>query len=1161
MESGQVLAGRYLVQNRIGKGQGGVVYACLDTQTNTRVAIKTHATQRPGMFDIERTALRALEHPHLLRMLDAGIDGTTTFVVSELASGGSLEDLAKPLPPEMLRTLAEQLLQALGFLHGQEILHGDVKTENILIASLERPVFKLGDFGLARRTKDAALGLLGASPAFMAPELIRGSIADERSDLYALGITLYECAFGVLPFVDTNPKALQMRHLTEEPPHFAAAHDLPSRFIELLRKLLAKEPAARPSNALEALAYWRGEESAVPQWVPQRLGVLIGREPELSVLEQAAAEPFAVVAIGGPPGIGKTRLLQELALRRELRGTPSFWWGPDGLSGKFGASSLLEERPVQTATLDSTTDRVKEMALQRAAALAERLGTGPWVLILDDIDSAPAWFHDAAGSFVRGAASDDGTGRLVCVSGRDQALELTRSWLEAGELESPREVRLEAWGDEDLHGALSALFGARAVDAALVAAVREASGGVPSDVEAAAQQLVAKQLLRVDPAGAITVAPDIRPDQLIGSARTWIAAALESRTAAERKLLNALAFLRSPASMAFLERLDENPAAKLTALVRHGLVSAQTIEDVQYYAVVSAAVRAAITKQIATEALRKGHDRIADVLDAHPNLAPSEDTDFHRASGSDLKRAYVAVETLASRARPEIVADLCGTLLDAWPAAHDPASRVRVILWQLEALRHLGALDAVVRLGEAALPSATDPEIAQAIRNRVAEALLCRAESERALELLAVVSPGPLAADASALRARAFSNLGLHARAATICETTLRAISPENPAYDAIVEAWALSLTDLGRARDAEDPVRDLVRRREPGGPSLAVATHVTTLGNVVFYQGRFREAETVFLRAHSMLVALGDRLGLVRVLNGLAASTAELGRFTEARKRLLEAIHLCRRLGDPAALAYSHTNLAHFSLPLARYAEGLQHAASGEQLAERLNDLPNLIGARKGRAWIWARLGQDERAEQDARWVLGQSPGGIDAGHALMTLFEVALNRETLDVAKAKLDEAAAIFEAIGAADESIHALVARARLAVGTGEHGTAVELAHDAIGQAEAVGIYLARVGAKAVLCEAALGVDPGAAAQLATELLNEVLPAGLRETAWQLQHVLARSAMQQHDCAGAKAYYQQALVLLQAIATELPAELANSYLDRPDTRRLLDEFSSL
>ena len=123
----------------------------------------------PGSkLDVESATLRSLEHPHLLRILDAGAEHGRTFVVTELVSGGALDEVRKPLAPDVLQALASQMLEALAFLHAQRILHGDVKTENILTASLVPPHFKLADFGLAQSKSIPAGKLFAASSKFSA---------------------------------------------------------------------------------------------------------------------------------------------------------------------------------------------------------------------------------------------------------------------------------------------------------------------------------------------------------------------------------------------------------------------------------------------------------------------------------------------------------------------------------------------------------------------------------------------------------------------------------------------------------------------------------------------------------------------------------------------------------------------------------------------------------------------------------------------------------------------------------------------------------------------------------------------------------------------------------------------------------------------------------
>src|SRR5262245_40083296 len=180
LRTGDRIGGRYVVERSLGAGGGGDVFLCRDDVNRARVAVKLLQAHDRDPLGIERAGLLSVDHPRLVRMLHSGAHAGAGFVVSELVEGGSLADVAKPLEPQQLHELAAQMLDGLAFLHGLGILHGDVKTENIFVVSLDPPQFKLGDFGLASRLKDLTPGGFRGSLYFTAPEAIRGEPLDER---------------------------------------------------------------------------------------------------------------------------------------------------------------------------------------------------------------------------------------------------------------------------------------------------------------------------------------------------------------------------------------------------------------------------------------------------------------------------------------------------------------------------------------------------------------------------------------------------------------------------------------------------------------------------------------------------------------------------------------------------------------------------------------------------------------------------------------------------------------------------------------------------------------------------------------------------------------------------------------------------------------------
>ncbi|MEU9375994.1 serine/threonine-protein kinase [Streptomyces sp. NPDC048255] len=254
-DDGQLLAGRYQLTHLLGQGGMGAVWRARDAQLARDVAVKE--LRLPGhlqdaeranwiaRLDREARAAARLKHPGIVTVYDriAGADGRP-WIVMELVTGGSLADLIEargPLPPQEVADIGLQVAAALSAAHRMGITHRDIKPANIL---LEESRAVLTDFGIAAVEGDATLtatGMIMGTPAFMAPEQIRGLPATAESDLWSLGATLYAAVEGRAPFTATTPSAVLVAVATEDPAPTVQAGPL----APVLGGLLRKNPAER----------------------------------------------------------------------------------------------------------------------------------------------------------------------------------------------------------------------------------------------------------------------------------------------------------------------------------------------------------------------------------------------------------------------------------------------------------------------------------------------------------------------------------------------------------------------------------------------------------------------------------------------------------------------------------------------------------------------------------------------------------------------------------------------------------------------------------------------------------------------------------------------------------------------------------------------------
>lgn len=257
----------YTLLEPIGKGGWGTVYRGIQHSTGREVAIKIlreevqhypHVVER---FRREARAVSALQHPNIVTLHDFGYTSENrAFMVMELVRGESLDSVIRShgaLPVHMVLLIARQVAQALAAAHDQSIIHRDIKPHNIMVSELNHSAFfvKVLDFGVAKWTGDTtaltAEGKVFGTPEYISPEAARNLPVDARSDLYSLGILLYEMLTGTLPFQADSALALAMMHVQEPPPKFPEGLSIPQELQNLVFSLLAKAPSERPSSAKE----------------------------------------------------------------------------------------------------------------------------------------------------------------------------------------------------------------------------------------------------------------------------------------------------------------------------------------------------------------------------------------------------------------------------------------------------------------------------------------------------------------------------------------------------------------------------------------------------------------------------------------------------------------------------------------------------------------------------------------------------------------------------------------------------------------------------------------------------------------------------------------------------------------------------------------------
>jgi eukaryotic-like serine/threonine-protein kinase len=273
-----LLADRYLLESRIAAGGMATVWLARDEVLARPVAVKllhphlARGTSFLQRFKQEAIAAARLSHPRIVSIFDTGTesgsdeDSARPFIVMEYCSGGTLASLLVnegPLDPNRAVAVASDICDALGHAHRFGIIHRDVKPANILLTD-EREL-KVADFGIAKAAFDTAdltqTGSILGSVAYTSPEQVEGAEPDQRSDIYAMGVLLYELLAGRPPFAAESHLRVAMAHVHDEPPSLRGLRaQIPRRTEQVVMKALAKDPDERFSSA-EDMRLALGESS------------------------------------------------------------------------------------------------------------------------------------------------------------------------------------------------------------------------------------------------------------------------------------------------------------------------------------------------------------------------------------------------------------------------------------------------------------------------------------------------------------------------------------------------------------------------------------------------------------------------------------------------------------------------------------------------------------------------------------------------------------------------------------------------------------------------------------------------------------------------------------------------------------------------------------
>jgi tetratricopeptide (TPR) repeat protein len=871
--------GRYQVQALLGEGGQKRVFLARDSQLDRDVVIGLLNGRCVEADTFQRLCLEAKamarldEHPNVVTVFDIGEEDGNRYIVTQYVRGGSVADLlsaCKPQPLELPKAMriAAQTCRALAHSHAHAILHRDVKPANVWL--MPDGTVKLGDFGLALSLDGAQLAredMRVGTAAYIAPEQALGSEVGPQSDLYALGVMLYEMAAGRRPFYGDTALAVVSQHVNSRPVapswHNPAIGEVLDR---LILELLAKSPADRPTSAavvadaLDAMLIASAPsplKEAEPAPVRQRTsldrlasGVFVGRTQEIAQLreglEAALAGRGQLLLVSGEPGSGKTRLTEELTTYARMRGAgvlvgkcfdgkgaPAFWpWlqairrysqdrKPSELRDVMGRgaadiaqldSEIGQRLPAMPTppTLEPEQARFRlfdsiTTFLQNAALRR------PLLLILDDLQ----WADEPSLRLLQFLAQEMTDAHLLVVGTyRDVALgrghPLARTLAEVGQQDLAHQIRLEGLSTQDVDRYIELSSGVSPPEN-LVQRIWSKTEGNPFFVSETIRLLITEGVLENAAEALADLQINIPP-----RVRDVVRRRLEQLSDHCNKTLTMAAVYGREFSLEVIEALSDTNAERVLDDLEEA-TDARIIAEAKWgpgcasgYLFTHDLVREAVYDQVKTVRRKRMHGHIASVLER-----------FYR--GDEIERH------LAELARHFVAAERAGDPDKAIDYSVRAGRRSLEQLAYEEAARHFAAAVKVLESNDAP----PDP-------SRLCELLLNLGEAQkRAGQFAAIetfqrtfeVARSIAASDQMALAAISFEWLTWsiskpEVNSVLLCKESLLALPADRADRQALraklLAAQARALQGLGFAHEADGLAREAVElARQVGGEPL----------------------------------------------------------------------------------------------------------------------------------------------------------------------------------------------------------------------------------------------------------------------------------------------------------------------------------------------------
>ncbi|MDI6739732.1 MAG: tetratricopeptide repeat protein [Candidatus Edwardsbacteria bacterium] len=1221
---GQKIGGRYELTALLGKGASSQVYEALDHTEKKELALKLFLDSTPGINFIQHEFrfLSSLRHPNLIQVFDFGRDNNYYYFTMELMPGQSILDCCQGKRVAECSEKIAQLCRALEYIHEHDVVHLDIKPSNILISG--DGTVKLSDFGLARRfTGQSAFRLFG-TPAYMSPEIIASQVPDGRSDLYSLGVLMYQVFTGKLPFEAVSTEELIRCHLQQIPqPPQIINPEISNQAGTLILKLLSKDPNDRPNSANEVITEINRIlmtdlplEAELNHAHHVFFSRLMGRDKELTELRQAmqnaAAGQGSCLFISGEAGIGRTRLVSEFALQAQLLDAQVFWsrcyqqdtaafhpliqlmhqllplaqsfnkevlasYGnelvellPDiktmSVAGKLTEPSRLPSVEKRLRLLDAVTTFI--------TTTLESLPLKPAVLIFEGMHWADRESLEAIYHLGRNIARSP---ILIVITFRSEDVDQGHALLKMIEQLGPEgqagQIYLRRLSKSEVAALIANVLPRADNLEPLAAKIYAETEGNPFQIEEAVYYLLESGQIRRKHGQWQIDAFMVESLSLPSSISQATERKLKNLSADQLKILQAMAVLGRPApeqTIAQMTGLAVEPTSEdLIHLKGRNLLAELDRPDGPVFGLHHAKIQDLIAGAIEDERRKQLHLNAAGILERAEPKTYQDYIDLARhwmQAGNQAKaREYhlrTAVE-LKDYARDQAIEHYRAALeLSPGPERLDILAALQELYFITG--DHTAAESTVAEIIERQGPSAELLRLRGAIQERQGAYDAALQSFQQALELAGADQEATARIEAAI--AQTYIRRGEYHSAEKACQNGIKILPRDaDPQVEAeLYNSLGQVYWHLAEWAQAIAVHQKSLALKEKFGDLYGIATSCNNLGMVYYRMYEWDKAEEFHQKSFAIREQIGDISGLAKSYNNLALIYRHLYDWNRAMDYHAKCLRIMERIGSSYEIAVSHTNLGFIHKARGEWDQALWSYNRAVQIALAIGAKNVLLDTYIKKAEVYLSLGTLEDAAlfcQKAMDLANELGGRLELGRGINIQGRIYQMRRQWDRAMESLSQARDIFSQLDIKAGEAFILKNMADLHREQGELDRSEKLAAKALILAQRVEEQ--QLASEILLLQGELADERGEGGLKYMEWAMELaVRVGNRETIAAINAAMARHHVKGRRYAQAVECCQRAVAVYKhALKNISQPELKSSYLFEPRRRQALRDIKKL